>query len=159
MRASAGPRIGERPGARRPRSSRAPKPGRSRAKPKAPLWPPDPSVPPAVAICWERAGGLPSIRRSIAPRKRSEVLARALQAISDPSRIRLLEAIDRLPLCPCLLQRIEPMKNSVLSYHLRILKGAGLVTTSSASNYRIYRATPSGRRVCAFLRSTARRNS
>ncbi len=33
------------------------------------------------------------------------------------------------------------MKNSVLSYHLRILRRAGLVTMSASSNYRIYEAS------------------
>jgi DNA-binding transcriptional ArsR family regulator len=55
-------------------------------------------------------------------------------------------------LCPCLLQEIEPMKDSVLSYHLKVLKHAGLVATSAVSNYRVYEATPLGRKVGFFAR-------
>lgn len=44
------------------------------------------------------------------------------------------------------------MKDSLLSYHLRILKGAGLVAPFGTSNYRVYRVTAYGRKVGAALR-------
>ena len=90
--------------------------------------------------------------RSVPSRTTAGEMARAFRALSDPSRIRLLGALVRAPLCPCLLQRLEPMKNSVLSYHLRILKGAGLVTPSATSHFRIYKATERGREAVSFLR-------
>ena len=44
------------------------------------------------------------------------------------------------------------MKNSVLSYHLRVLKSAGLVTTSAKSHYRIYEVTARGREAISLFR-------
>ncbi len=44
------------------------------------------------------------------------------------------------------------MKNAVLSYHLRILRRAGLVTMSARSNYRIYEATALGEMLIAVAR-------
>ena len=44
------------------------------------------------------------------------------------------------------------MKNSVLSYHLRVLKSAGLVTTSATSHYRIYEVTARGREAVLLFR-------
>jgi len=64
----------------------------------------------------------------------------------------MLWALDRAPLCPCLLREFEPMTNSALSYHLRLLRRAGLVATTVKSNYRIYRATARGRAMLSFLR-------
>lgn len=74
-------------------------------------------------------------------RAAAEHIARVFDAVADPARLRILVALVRTPLCPCLIQEVEPMKNSVLSYHLRILRRAGLVTMSASSNYRIYEAS------------------
>ena len=42
------------------------------------------------------------------------------------------------------------MRDPVLSYHLRILRRAGLATMSARSNYRIYQATELGKRLASF---------
>ncbi len=44
------------------------------------------------------------------------------------------------------------MKNAVLSYHLRILRRASLVTMSAKSNYRIYTASALGVMLISFAR-------
>ncbi len=102
-------------------------------------------VPTRVRDGLAELGGLRVVTRSTPTRRTAGEIARTFRALSDPSRVRLLGALVRAPLCPCLMQRIEPMKNSVLSYHLRVLKGAGLVTTSAASHYRIYEVTARGK--------------
>lgn len=97
-------------------------------------------------------GGMPGIRRAVLPKPTAEGVARIFKAIADPSRLRILSAVDRTALCPCLLREIEPMGDSGLSYHLNILKGAGLVAMSARSNYRVYRTTALGRSVASFVR-------
>ena len=109
-------------------------------------------VPGAVRDSLRRIGGLRTVRRSAPSRRRAAGVARTLRAVSDPSRLRILGALARASLCPCLIRRIEPMKNSVLSYHLRILKGAGLVRNSATSHFRIYEVTERGREIAALLR-------
>ena len=109
-------------------------------------------VPPRVRDGLARLGGLRTVSRSAPSRRTAGEIARTFRALSDPSRVRLLGALVRTPLCPCLMQRIEPMKNSVLSYHLRVLRSAGLVTTSAASHYRIYEATGRGREAVSLFR-------
>lgn len=79
-----------------------------------------------------------------------EAEARIFQAVSSPVRLRILAALARSPLCPCLLQELEPMRDPVLSYHLRTLRRAGLATMSARSNYRIYQATELGKRLASF---------
>ncbi len=44
------------------------------------------------------------------------------------------------------------MASSALSYHLRLLRHAGLVATAAQSSYRIYEATALGRDLLAFVR-------
>ena len=97
-------------------------------------------------------GGLHIVTRSTPTRTAAGEIARTFRALSDPARVRLLGALARSPLCPCLMQRIEPMKNSVLSYHLRVLKSAGLVATSAASHYRIYEVTARGKEAVRLFR-------
>lgn len=94
-------------------------------------------------------------RRAPAASAAQEV-ARVFDAVSDPGRLRILCALERGPLCPCLLRAIEPMTNSVLSYHLRVLRRAGLVGTAARSSYRIYEVTALGRRLLAFARQDPR---
>lgn len=98
------------------------------------------------------SGGLQDIARSVPGAVEAKEIARVFDAVSDPARLRLLSALARAPLCPCLLREIEPMTNSALSYHLRVLKRGGLVATAARSSYRIYEATPLGRRLLAFAR-------
>ncbi len=51
------------------------------------------------------------------------------------------------------------MANSALSYHLRVLKRAGLVIRTASSNYRIYETTALGRKVLALVRRAAPRGA
>ncbi len=82
----------------------------------------------------------------------AQAVARVFDAVSDPARFRILCALERAPLCPCLLREIEPMASSALSYHLRLLRRAGLVATAARSSYRIYETTALGGDLLAFVR-------
>ena len=103
-----------------------------------------------------RLGGLPVVRRSAPTETTAAEIAETFRALSDASRVRILGALEKAPLCPCLLQKIEPMKNSVLSYHLRILKSAGLGSTSATSHYRVYEVTDRGRELAELVRQVTR---
>ena len=96
------------------------------------------------------------VRRAVPAPRTAAMIAETFAALSDPSRVRILGALEKAPLCPCLLQKIEPMKNAALSYHLRILRSAGLVATSASSHYRVYALTKRGREVGSLLREALR---
>jgi ArsR family transcriptional regulator len=55
-----------------------------------------------------------------------------LTAVADPIRWRVLQRLAAAPACVCALQEQEhePVAANLLSYHLRVLREAGLVTTS-----------------------------
>lgn len=107
------------------------------------------SIPVSVASGVRELGGSAALLRSLPPKADLLGAARVFGALSDPARIRILAAISRTRLCPCLLQQVEPMKDSVLSYHLRVLRDARLVERVAISNYRVYRATRLGTRFVA----------
>ena len=53
-----------------------------------------------------------------------------LQAVADPVRWTVLATLARSPRCVCQLQEQVPIAANLLSYHLKVLRDAGLVTTS-----------------------------
>jgi ArsR family transcriptional regulator, arsenate/arsenite/antimonite-responsive transcriptional repressor len=53
-----------------------------------------------------------------------------LTAVADPIRWTVLQRLAAAPSCVCELQEQAPIAANLLSYHLRVLREAGLVTTS-----------------------------
>src|SRR5664280_3752757 len=53
-----------------------------------------------------------------------------LQAVADPVRWAVLTMLVEEPRCVCKLQEQVPIAGNLLSYHLKVLREAGLVTTS-----------------------------
>ena len=53
-----------------------------------------------------------------------------LQAVADPIRWTVLATLAQEPRCVCKLQEQIPIAGNLLSYHLKVLREAGLVTTS-----------------------------
>lgn len=53
-----------------------------------------------------------------------------LQAVADPVRWTVLDALSEGELCVCKIQERLPIAPNLLSYHLKVLREAGLVTTS-----------------------------
>ena len=68
----------------------------------------------------------------------------AFEALGDAARRQIL---DRLRGGPCSVTTLAaglPVSRPAVSQHLRILKGAGLVTDEAAGARRLYRAAPGG---------------
>ena len=53
-----------------------------------------------------------------------------LQAVADPIRWTVLATLAQAPRCVCKLQEQVPIAGNLLSYHLKVLREAGLVTSS-----------------------------
>jgi ArsR family transcriptional regulator, arsenate/arsenite/antimonite-responsive transcriptional repressor len=53
-----------------------------------------------------------------------------LPAVADPIRWAVLQRLAEAPSCVCALQGQAPVAANLMSYHLRVLREAGLVTTS-----------------------------
>ena len=53
-----------------------------------------------------------------------------LQAVADPVRWAVLAMLAQTPRCVCKIQEQIPIAGNLLSYHLKVLREAGLVTTS-----------------------------
>ena len=64
------------------------------------------------------------------PTGRADGPVSLLAAVADPIRWTVLERLSTQPSCVCNLQEHVPIAASLLSYHLKVLREAGLVTTS-----------------------------
>ncbi|MFW6018640.1 MAG: ArsR/SmtB family transcription factor [Halapricum sp.] len=66
------------------------------------------------------------------------------KALADERRVMIMRLLGESPLCVCDLVELFDMEYSKLSYHLKQLKDAGLVTTERDGNYVTYRPTEHG---------------
>ena len=75
-----------------------------------------------------------------------------LQAVADPIRWGVLARLADGTHCVCDLQSQVPIAANLLSYHLRVLREAGLVVTSRRGRWVDYTLAPDARaRICAAL--------
>lgn len=65
-----------------------------------------------------------------------------LQAVADPIRWTVLEVLAAAPRCVCDLQESVPVAGNLLSYHLKVLRDAGLVTSSRRGRWIDYALAP-----------------
>jgi DNA-binding transcriptional ArsR family regulator len=70
--------------------------------------------------------------------------AQAFDALGDPTRREIFERLAARPQAVGELAGELPVSRPAVSQHLRVLKGAGLVTDRAAGNRRIYQVDPTG---------------
>lgn len=68
--------------------------------------------------------------------------ARLFHALSDPTRLALLDRLRAGEHCVCDLQDLLGAAQSRLSFHLRVLKDAGLVTDRREGRWAYYAVAP-----------------
>lgn len=84
-----------------------------------------------------------------------EAAAAAFAALGDPVRLRIISELADRPRCVCeLLERVRIAPN-LLSYHLRVLREAGLVSASRRGRWIDYRLDDTA---LASLRAVMPRN-
>ncbi|MCW3032829.1 MAG: regulatory protein ArsR [Solirubrobacterales bacterium] len=70
--------------------------------------------------------------------------AQAFEALGDRTRREIFERLAVRPQAVGELAEHLPVSRPAVSQHLRVLKGAGLVTDRPAGNRRIYQVDPAG---------------
>jgi ArsR family transcriptional regulator, arsenate/arsenite/antimonite-responsive transcriptional repressor len=73
----------------------------------------------------------------------ADVLA-VLRALADPKRLRLFLALRDKERCVRDLVEAEDMPQPLVSHHLRVLAGAGLVQARRADGFSLYAVSPAG---------------
>jgi DNA-binding transcriptional ArsR family regulator len=67
-----------------------------------------------------------------------------LLALSDPTRLAIVERLADRPLAVVDLAHELPISRPAVSQHLRVLKDAGLVIDQAVGNRRVYHVNPDG---------------
>lgn len=79
-----------------------------------------------------------------------------LQVVADPVRWEILHKLATRPYCVCNLQEHVPIAANLLSYHLKVLREAGLVTSTRRGRWVDYAlAENAGERMRAALPGAA----
>lgn len=75
------------------------------------------------------------------------------QALADDRRLLIMRLLGESELCVCDLVELFDIEYSKLSYHLKKLKEAGLVTADRDGNYVTYSPTDRGEDVIEIVRT------
>lgn len=103
------------------------------------------NLPEEMETALRRQGGLEGLRKLVPDRESLAPRSNQYKALSDPIRLQILHALSIIDLCPCILKELTTLSDSKLSYHLNILEGAGMITSSPRKRWRIYMLTAQGR--------------
>ena len=71
-----------------------------------------------------------------------DLLTRQFKALSDPNRLRILDRLRSGERCVCDLQDLLDAGQSLLSFHLKTLRDAGLVIDRKDGRWTHYRLNP-----------------
>ncbi len=114
-----------------------------------------PRMPEEIRRGVEEKGGLERILRCIPSEEELKDFARVYSALGDPLRLRIICFLKVQESCVCLLREVVNLSYSKLSYHLSVLKNAGLIRGEKKANYIIYSLTSLGRKYAETLCSTS----
>lgn len=71
-------------------------------------------------------------------------------ACADVYRIKIIEMLRIQPLCACIVREVLGISKSKLSYHLKILQEAGMITGTAKGTWIVYELTEYGE-VCSAM--------
>ena len=69
-------------------------------------------------------------------------MAAGFAALADPHRLRVLEELSAREHCVCEIQESLGLAPNLLSYHLRVLREAGLICATKRGRWVDYRLVP-----------------
>ncbi len=101
-------------------------------------------IPQEVSDSLEAVGGVSGLESRLPGRRATLAASCVHHALSEPLRLRILHALAVQPLCVCVIKACIGIADSKLSYHLTILKKAGLIEGEQKGNWIIYQITEKG---------------
>jgi DNA-binding transcriptional ArsR family regulator len=103
------------------------------------------SIPEEIADSLCSCGGIEGLIEQIPPDEVFEQMQPWYQACADPVRLKILSLLLVQPLCVCVIKSVVKMADSKLSYHLNILKKAGIIEGKQQGQWIIYNVTDEAR--------------
>ncbi len=105
----------------------------------------DLSVPEEVACALCACGGIDGLVARIPADEELKRLSAECRACAEPCRLKILYMLRDQPLCVCVIKFVLGIADSKLSYHLSVLRKAGMITGEQVGNWIIYSITETGR--------------
>ena len=102
-------------------------------------------MPPEVQDVLESMGGIDSLPGMLPPGDALTREARVHRAMADPLRLRVLHLLAISSFCVCVVRAVTGVEDSRLSYHLGILRDAGLVVSRKQGSFLVYNLSDEGR--------------
>ena len=102
-------------------------------------------IPESIQCSLDTIGGISGLCSCIPDDAVIRQISGIHHALSDPVRIRILHLVGIQPLCVCVIRACIGIADSKLSYHLTVLKKAGLIEGLQQGNWIIYSITDTGR--------------
>jgi len=102
-------------------------------------------IPESIQCSLDIIGGISGLCSCIPDDAVIQRISGIHHALSDPVRIQILHLVSIQPLCVCVIKACIDIADSKLSYHLTVLKKAGLIEGHQQGNWIIYSITDSGR--------------
>ena len=102
------------------------------------------SLPPDVEESLCQCGGIAGLVEQLPEEGILERESALHRALADPFRLKILAMLAVQPLCVCVIKAVLGIADSKLSYHLSVLKKAGLIAGETQGNWIIYRLTDDG---------------
>ncbi|MDG6251123.1 metalloregulator ArsR/SmtB family transcription factor [Methanocalculus sp.] len=104
-------------------------------------------IPPEVEASLNVSGGIEGLVSHLPEDAEARAAASLFRALADPFRLKILALLVVQPLCVCVIRSVLEISDSRLSYHLSILKKAGLIAGEQSGTWIIYRLTREGEQV------------
>jgi len=101
----------------------------------------DLSIPREIADSLCSCGGVEGLIEQLPSDRVFEQMQGWYRACADPVRLKILALLMDQPLCVCVIKAVIRIADSKLSYHLNILKKAGMIEGEQQGQYIIYQIT------------------
>ena len=105
------------------------------------------TLPENVQQAIAEKGGMENLLLCIPDEDTLSASADIYRALSDTIRLKILHLLTAGTLCVCVIKEVLQIADSKLSYHLTILKKAGLISAEQQGNWVLYTLTEKGEAV------------
>ncbi|WP_421909272.1 ArsR/SmtB family transcription factor [Methanolacinia petrolearia] len=102
------------------------------------------SLPDEIVMSLRKYGGIAGLLKRLPDDETLASSGEIHKALSDPIRLKIMSMLGIQPLCVCVLKAGLGIADSRLSYHLSVMKKAGLIEGEQQGNWIIYSLTEEG---------------
>ncbi len=104
------------------------------------------ALPEQIEASLTQCGGIEGLTSRLPGDAEMEAECSVHRALADPLRMKTVSMLAVQPLCVCVIKEVLGIADSKLSYHLSVLKKAGLIRGEQQGNWIIYHLTDEGER-------------